>query len=251
MCNLTDHGGETRYKVLVLPPGGLSGEALQRTLQVMSRQMDSFRLSGQSENRETIELTCYEGAQRLARLQIGREGLGIETDCNEKVSVPHLRWHDWLGQFGKAADAAELQPANMAVIALVYSFYFRTPRGNCYEWLLSKLAAESKLRQMLGDSEVVDFQITLQARSEQGIGARLYLELDSNLTEREIVAGDYSDERNRGIVRCHHAITDIKATSEFSGETCFSSVLARQEQLLSNWIVQDVLPIMATLVPAP
>ena len=135
----------------------------------------------------------------------------------------------------------------MSVVALVYSFYFQTPKGNCYEWLLGQLMPGSKLRPMAGKEEVVDFTVNLKMAPSGELGRAFYLEVDSNQGEREIHARDYTDEDTRTILRCHHVLTDIRATTALRGHEDLLSAVMEMEEGLCSWIDVDVLPVIEYL----
>jgi len=250
MQDLAGYDGEVRYTVILHPRGGLTGDMLRRCMQVAAQHMEGFTMAGESEEGRAIELRYYDGARRLARLQISDKGLGMRTDSDERGGVSYDTWQEWLGQIATIAEEIDLVPVALAVSALQCEFRIVPPPKNCYEWLLSRLAPESKLRAMAGRGELVDFTIRLKMCSGKKLGKSCFVEIDSNLTEQEIASGDYSDPLNRAIITCHHVITDIGAAEGYDVSYSLSKSLMQQQSELCQWINRDVLPVIRGLQPS-
>lgn len=240
-ATLEQYDGQVQYRVMLVPIAGMAGDALERCARAVAEAMPDFEIANTGSE---VEFKAYEGTTLKARIEVTKKGIAMETSCHvDKPCVPWAKWNAWLLALATMATSAlSWKPVDMMLVALVCDLLIKPKPCNNYQWTIAHLLPSTELSALIGQREVVDFDIRLKLGVSEEAGKAFYLLIDSNQTEREIAAKDYSNSHTRIVVGCHHALTDVRRTDYATTDADLVAVITKQESELRGWIEKDVLP---------
>ena len=180
-----------------------------------------------------LEYGYAEKGEIKCRLQVSRDGIGVETS-REGVDV--ASWHTWrdriLDLLGPPHDIG-WKGHDLAVLAIVHQH--RIPRsGNTYDFLRERLLRESSLYNIIQQKRMIDLDISMRGILHDDI--QLIVKVSSNQSPTDLLRGDEGDPDVRLIFEFHALRLEPKSSDNLL------SLVTEQEERLEEWSKTKALP---------
>jgi len=215
---------EVLYRFIVTPTLGVDETKYSACMQAFS-DLPGFSLSSRSlENREAEYKHLAKGKTQCS-IYLTRMGVKIETS---RKGVEKSKWKAWFADILQSLfTATKWKAADIGVLAVVYQYRF--PRlGNNYRFLCNQLFAGSRIHNLVGDLNLLDSDMIVYGRLQQGI--QLILRATSNQAKLEILSNNLDDEDNRLLLEFHAISNELKGNAELP------SIAVEHEKALEEWL---------------